>query len=120
MGNLVLVRPRVFGSKGEGTIDLKERKYAYELGVPTVQEDEFNITMPAGFTVDELPEPAKISIAGTTYTSETKMNGNILNYKRRYEIDQVMVPLEKIADLNSASRVIGMDERNSAVFKKAQ
>lgn len=120
MGNLVLVRPRVFGSKGEGTIDMKERKYAYELGVPTLQEDEFNIAIPAGLTVDELPEPAKISIAGTTYSSETKMNGNTLAYKRKYQIDQVLVPLDKITELNSASRVIGMDERTSAVFKKAQ
>jgi hypothetical protein len=118
MGNLVLVRPRVFGSKGAGHIDLKERKYAYELGVPTQQEDEFNISMPAGFTIDELPEPAKISIAGTTYSSETKMNGNTLSYKRKYQVDQVLIPLDKISELNSASRVIGMDERTSAVFKK--
>ncbi len=99
---------------------MKERKYAYELGVPTLQEDEFNIAIPAGLTVDELPEPAKISIAGTTYSSETKMNGNTLAYKRKYQIDQVLVPLDKITELNSASRVIGMDERTSAVFKKAQ
>ena len=120
MGNLVLVRPRVFGSKSEGTIDLKERKYAYELGVPTLQEDEFNITLPAGFVLDELPGPAKVSLAGATYSSETKMNGNILNYKRKYQIDQVVVPLENISDLNSATRVIASDERSAAVFKKAQ
>jgi hypothetical protein len=120
VGNLVLVRPRVFGSKSEETIDLKERKYAYELGVPTLQEDEFNITVPASLKVDELPDPAKISIAGTTYSSETKMNGNTLAYKRKYQIDQVEVPLDKITDLNSATRVIAMDERTSAVFKKAQ
>ena len=119
MGNLMLVRPRVFGQKGEGTIDLKERKYAYELGIPTLQQDEFNITMPAGFVLDELPGPAKVSNAGTTYSSETKMNGNTLAYKRKYQIDQVLVPLDKITDLNSVSRVIGMDERNAAVFKKA-
>jgi hypothetical protein len=120
MGSLVLVRPRVFGSKSEGTIDLKERKYGFVLGAPTLQEDEFNITIPASLKIDELPDPAKISIAGTTYSSETKMNGNTLAYKRKYQIDQVLVPLDKITDLNSASRVIGMDERTSAVFKKAQ
>lgn len=120
MGNLLLIRPRVFGSKAEGTIDLKERKYAYELGVPTVQEDEFNIAVPAGYVADELPSPAKVSSAGTTYTSETKMEGNILAYKRKYEVNNVMVPLDKIPDLNSATRVIAMDERTSAVFKKAQ
>jgi hypothetical protein len=120
MGDLLLVRPRVFGSKSEGTIDLKERKYAYELGVPTVQEDEFNIAVPAGYVVDELPAPANISSAGTTYSSETKMQGNILAYKRKYEVESVLVPLDKIKDLNSATRVIAMDERTSAVFKKAQ
>jgi hypothetical protein len=110
----------VFGTKSEGTVDLKERKYAYLLGVPTLQEDEFNITIPASLKLDELPDAAKESLAGTTYTSETKMNGNTLAYKRKYETNEVMVPLEKITDLNSATRVIAMDERTAAVFKRAQ
>lgn len=119
MGALLLIRPRVFGSKMEGTIDLKERKYAFELGAPTLQTDEFNIAMPAGFTVDELPTPTKVSSPGASYKSEIKMDGNVLSYRREYTLNQVSVPLEGLKELNSTYRQISADERNSAVFKRS-
>jgi hypothetical protein len=119
VGGLLLVRPRVFGSKGAGNIDLKERKYEYELGAPTLQTDEFNITLPAGFVLDELPAPVKVSSIGATYKSEIKMEGNVLSYKREFMLDKVAVPLENLKELNSAYRQISADERNSAVFKRA-
>lgn len=119
MGSLLLVRPRVFGSKGDGGIDLKERKYDYELGPPTLQTDEFNITLPAGFVVDELPAPTKLSGLGASYKSDIKMDGNVLSYKREFMLEKVSVPLENLKELNSYYRQISADERNSAVFKKA-
>src|SRR5947207_10186462 len=113
MGSLLLRRPRGFATRADDIIHINERKYAFELGVPVVQEDEFNIALPAGLVVDELPSPAKISALGTSYTSETKMQGNTLAYKRRYQSEQVVIPLDKITEWNGASRIIAMDERNA-------
>jgi hypothetical protein len=120
MGSMLLVRPRVFGSKSEGIIDLQERKFPFELEAPTLQTDEFDIQLPAGYTVDELPPPTDVKAPEASYTSSTKFENNTIQYKREFKIEQVMVPLEKLGELNGVYRQIIADERNSAVLKKVQ
>ena len=55
-GNLLLVRPRVIGTKASGALESKEpRKYPIEFAAPARDTDTFEITLPAGYEVDELP-----------------------------------------------------------------
>jgi hypothetical protein len=118
VGGLLLIRPRIFGSKAEGLIDLKERKYPVEMEATAIHSDEFNITLPMGFTVDELPAPVKIVSGPISYSSESVLNGTTLKYNRQYKVEQVMVPLEGLEELNRVNRKIAQDERNSAVLKR--
>ena len=52
------------------------------------------------------------------YTSETKVENGVLRYKRSYEIRNVTVPLDKLANLQSFDRSITADERASAVLRR--
>jgi len=121
-GSMVLVRPRVFGSKSEGIIDMKERKYGFEVDQPTLQSDDFEITLPEGYTIDELPAKLNLINPAASYLSESKLedgpNGRkILHYKRTFKVEQVSVPFEKLAELNTVYRKIIADEKNSAILK---
>ena len=57
-GNLLLVRPRVLGEESSGLLETKEpRKFPIEFEGPLRDTDSFEITVPAGYEVDDLPAP---------------------------------------------------------------
>jgi len=117
-GNLMLVRPRVLGTKSSGLLDTKEpRKYPVEFGGPSQDTDTFEITLPPGYVVDDLPPAANADYPFASYHSKTEVTGNVLRYTRSIEVKQLAVPLEKVADLKRFYQIINGDERNTAVLK---
>lgn len=118
-GPLLLVRPRVVGEKG-GYFDLtKPRHYPYEIDAPVLDRDTVEITLPDGFKVDELPDPAKASYGFGEYTSKTEAAGNVLKYTREYKMSTTLVPLDRVDQLKKLFSEITSDEKNMAVLKKA-
>ncbi|HEV1995593.1 MAG TPA: DUF3857 domain-containing protein [Candidatus Acidoferrum sp.] len=119
-GNLLLVRPRVIGSKSSAMLDTKEpRKYAVEFEGPSRDTDTFEITLPPGYEVDDLPPPVNEEHSFASYHSKTEVNGNVLRFSRTWEIKQLTVPLEKVEELKRLYHRIAGDERNTAVLKPA-
>jgi len=117
-GNLLLVRPRVIGSKVLGFLETKEpREFAIELEEPTRDTDTFEITIPAGFAVDDLPPPVDADYSFASYHSKTVVNGNIVGYTRTFELKELSVPVNKAEDLRKFYRIIAGDERNTVVLK---
>lgn len=117
-GNLLLVRPRVLGAKGDGVLETKEpRQFPIEFEGPVEDTDSFEITLPAGYTVDDLPPPADADFGFASYHSKTELKGNVLNYTRTFEVKQLSVPVSQAADLKKFYRIIASDERNTAVLK---
>jgi hypothetical protein len=118
-GPLLLVRPRVVGEMA-GAFDVtKPRHYAYEFDAPFLRSDTVEITLPEGYSVDELPEPAKAIFPFAEYTSKAEKEGNILKYSRQYRMQTTQVPVERIEQLRKLFAQIGTDEKNMAVLKKA-
>ena len=119
-GGLMLVRPRVVGEWAGGWDPNKPRHYAYEFLGPYLSSDNVEITLPEGFTVDELPDPAKAAFPFGEYTSKTEWAGNTLKYTRSYKVAATEVPFEKIDELKKLFSQINMDEKNMAVLKRTQ
>jgi hypothetical protein len=117
-GPLLLVRPRVIGEMAGAYDSSKPRHYAYEIEAPFIRRDDIQITLPEGFQIDELPEPAKASFAFGDYVSKTEKVGNTLRYTRQYKMDTTLVPLEKMGDLKKMFSQINLDEKNMAVLKR--
>jgi transglutaminase-like putative cysteine protease len=118
-GNLLILHPRVVGEKGSSILTGKPRKYPIEFEEATRQDDLFDIALPAGYVVDELPQPVQVDCAYGTYKSEVQVTGNILHYKRTYEIKEVMVPTQKLDEVKNFLHQIATDERSSAVLRRA-
>lgn len=119
-GNLLLVRPRVLGVKADAILETKEaRRFPVEFPDPRRDSDTFEITLPPGYEVDELPPPTDLEYTFGSYHSKTVAEGNVLRYTRNYEIKQLSVPLTQVEDLKRFYRVIASDERNTAVLKPA-
>lgn len=117
-GNLLLVRPRVLGSKSSGVLETKEpRKFPMEFDGPWRDTDSFEIALPPGYEVDELPPPADVDYSFGSYHSKTETSGQTLHYTRSVEIKELSVPVEKMDQLRKFYRIIASDERNTAVLK---
>ena len=119
-GNLLLVRPRVLGSKSSGVLETKEpRKFPLEFEGPSRDTDTFDITLPQGYEVDELPPPTDADYSFGSYHSKTEASGQTLHYTRALEIKELSVPVGKMEELRKFYRMIAADERNTAVLKPA-
>jgi hypothetical protein len=119
-GNLLLVRPRFIGNKSSDLLETKEpRKYPVEFDGPAQDTDTFEIAIPAGYEVDDLPPPVNADYSFASYHSKTEVNGNTLKYTRTFEVKELSVPLSKVDDLKKFYRIIAGDERSTAVLKPA-
>jgi Domain of Unknown Function with PDB structure (DUF3857)/Transglutaminase-like superfamily len=117
-GNLLLVRPRVVGVKSSDLLETKEpRQYPVVFEGPSRDMDLFEITMPTGYEVDDLPQPVSADFGFASYHSKAEVSGNVLRYARTFEVKEASVPLAKMEDLKKLYRIIASDERNTAVLK---
>jgi hypothetical protein len=117
-GNLLLLRPRVVGVKSSDLLETKEpRQYPVVFEGPSRDMDLFEITMPTGYEVDDLPQPVSADFGFASYHSKAEVSGNVLRYARTFEVKEASVPLAKMEDLKKLYRIIANDERNTAVLK---
>ncbi|HEX3818942.1 MAG TPA: DUF3857 and transglutaminase domain-containing protein [Candidatus Sulfotelmatobacter sp.] len=117
-GGLLLVRPRVLGVKANGLLETKEpRKFPIEFEGPTRDTDAFDITIPSGYVVDDLPPAVDADYGFASYHSKTEVKGNLIHYSRTFEVKELSVPVAQAADLKKFYRIIAGDERNTVVLK---
>jgi transglutaminase-like putative cysteine protease len=118
-GDLLLVRPRVLGSKSSALLETKEpRQYPVEFAGPERDTDVFEISLPPGYEMEELPPPVNVDDDFASYHSKTEIVGRALRYTRTFEIKELSVPVSKAGQLKDFYRIIAGDERNSAVLKR--
>jgi hypothetical protein len=119
VGPLLMVRPRVLGTYSLN-VDHKKRELPIDLRETMRGTDEFDIALPEGYVVDELPDPVKLDVGFASYESSTELRGKSLHYSRTYTLRQVELPAEKYPALQHLASVIEADEQGRAVLKKAQ
>lgn len=117
MGSLLMVRPRVLGADGPRP-DRKPRHVPIDLRETMVARDDYDIHLPPGYAVDELPEPVKLDLGFASYESATEVRDNVLHYRRTYTVREVTLPPDRYADVQKLANVIAADEQSSAVLKK--
>ncbi len=120
-GPLLLVRPRVLGSDARdvpGVMDGEARMYPIELGHPGVWTDSYDIRLPAGYTLDEAPDPVNLDLPFASYSSTVAAKGDVLHFEREYVVKQVDVPAAQAATFRELEDAIIDDEKGMAVLKK--
>lgn len=117
-GDLLLLRPRVIGTKARAILETKEpRRFPVEFEGPVRDVDQFEITLPPGYEVEELPPPVDADFGFASYHSKTESKGNVVGYTRTFEVKELSVPVSKAEELKKFYRIIASDERNTAVIK---
>lgn len=120
-GALLLLRPRVVGSDARVVSDVMEskaRKFPIEIGHPGEWRDSFDIALPNGFVVDEIPDPVNLDMDFASYHASVTAKSSLLHYERDYVVRQVEVPASRAADFRKFESAIEEDEQAAAVLKK--
>ncbi len=118
-GDLLVVRPRVFGSKSTSFLETHEkREHPIEFASALRDTDVFDIALPAGYQVDDLPPAVDIDDGFAAYHSKTEVRGHALRYSRTFEIRELSVPADKATQLRDFYRAVWADERAEAVLKR--
>jgi len=119
-GDLLLVRPRVLGSKAQGFLETKDpRKFPIEFPGPALDTDAFEITLPPGYVVDELPDPVNADYNFGSYHSKIEVSGPVIRYTRSYEIKELTVAPANADEVKKFNRIIAGDERSLVMLKPA-
>jgi len=116
-GSLLLVRPRVIGSDAIA-FDDKPRTVPIDLSATGRWRDSFDITLPAGYVVDETPDPVSLDLDFASYHSTITAKGDKLHYERELIVKQVELSASRAADFRKFEGAILMDEKGTAVLKK--
>ncbi len=94
-GDLLLVRPRVIGSDVERFND-KPRQYPIDLGETGTWRDTIDVSLPAGYVVDDMPEPVSVDVGFASYKSEVKAGDGVLHYSREYVVKDLDLAARQI------------------------
>jgi len=117
-GNLLLVRPRVMGNKGMSILETKEpRVFPIEFDGPARDTDVFEIAIPEGYVVDDLPPPVDAEYTFASYHAKTEVANRVIRYSRTFEQKELSVPVAKADELKKFYRLISSDERGTVVLK---
>ncbi len=116
-GDLLLVRPRVLGSDAIPFND-KVRKYPVDLEETGKWQDSFDIRLPAGYVVDELPAAVTLDTDFASYHSSVTAKENALHYEREYIVNQLELPPQEYPKMTKLMGAILEDEQATAVLKK--
>jgi Domain of Unknown Function with PDB structure (DUF3857)/Transglutaminase-like superfamily len=118
-GDLLLIRPRLLGVKASPLLETNEPRHAaIEFDEPQRDTDVFEIAVPAGYEIDELPLPIHAETSFASYDSRTEMIGRMMRYTRTFELRELTLPAAQASELKEFYRLIARDERTTAVFKR--
>lgn len=116
-GSLLLVRPRVVGDLAWGLSD-KPRTVPISFEGLGEWQDSVDVKIPAGYTVDDVPDPVNVDVGFATYTSQVKAEGDVLHYQRQYVLKKLSLSSDDYGELRKLEAAITTDENSAAVLKK--
>jgi hypothetical protein len=117
MGSLLMLRPRVLGTDAF-PLNRKQRSLPIDLRETMQSTDSFDIKLPPGYTIDELPEPVKLDLGFASYESASTLTDGILHYTRTFTVKQITLPASKYSDLQHLASGINADEQNNAILTR--
>jgi Domain of Unknown Function with PDB structure (DUF3857)/Transglutaminase-like superfamily len=118
-GQLFLLRPCALGNKGGDLLEGKPRQQPVVFRHTTHESDTFDVSYPAEYSIDELPQAVKYEYPFATYKSDLRVDEHVLHYTRTYELRAIQVPVQQLEGLKQLFRQIADDERAYAILNSS-
>jgi hypothetical protein len=99
--------------------DDKPRTVPIDLNATGHWHDSYDIALPDGYVVDEVPDPVNLEMEFASYHSSVSSKGSLLHYERDYKVKELVLPADKDAEFRHLEGAIQADEKSTVVLKKA-
>lgn len=110
----------MLGVKTQRVDKLKQpREYPIEFSAVESDSDSFEIALPAGYQVDDLPPAVDVEYSFASYHSTTQVENGAIHYRRTYQVKQLTVPAGKVEEVQKFYQVVAGDERNMVVLRQS-
>jgi hypothetical protein len=116
-GPLMLVRPRVVASYAQ-PFTAKPRTVPINLYATGHWHDSYDIALPDGYVVDEMPDPVNVDTEFASYHSKIEAKDKTLHYERDYTVRQIELAADKQKEFGHFEGMILSDEKATVVLKK--
>ena len=120
-GNRILFTVNAFNNNGYVPDRYRNRKLSFEIQRGYLDEDEFVIQLPEGFTIEAIPTEKSIDTDFGTYQVfiEEDKEANSISYKRKLLLKKGVYPKEKYADYrNFRKQTARADNAQIVLVKK--
>jgi len=120
-GPLIILRPRILGSHAHVVAEVMEgrpRIYPIELGHPGRWHDSFDVVVPQGYAVDDIPDPVKVDLDFASFHASVTSKDGHLHYDSEYVVRDVEIPASRAGEFKNLESAILSFEKSSAILKK--
>ena len=115
-GKLLLVPANLFQTRRNRAFTHAERKYPIYFPFPFTEHDYVSIEVPAGFSVESVPQQQDVSLKYARYQNLAQFDGAHLITQRRLAFNGVFVPLEKYPELKDFFGKVKTGDEQQAVL----
>ena len=116
-GGMLLVRSRVV-EDWTPYFDEKPRSLPINLTEAKYMHQRLTINLPAGYVVDDLPDPVKLSTDFGSYSSSVSVKDDKLTYERTLQVTTNELPANRILELGAFESAILRDQKAVVVLVK--
>jgi hypothetical protein len=123
VGDMIYVNPLFFSSWKENPFKSPERFFDVDFSYPMDYSTTVNLTLPEGYTVDELPKPIVIQLSnsGGEYRRLLQLEGNQLSVVSRLRINYALFGVETYKELRAFfDQVVTVSEEQVVLKKKTE
>ena len=119
-GDLMYLNPMLVYGVEENPFKLEDRKYPVDYSFPIEKTYSFQIKIPEGYVVEEVPEPMNISLEGKAaqFTYSLNASENLLQLTSRLRINKALFPSTEYAALKEFYNIIVDKHATQVVLRK--
>ncbi|MBN1599772.1 MAG: DUF3857 and transglutaminase domain-containing protein [Bacteroidales bacterium] len=121
-GDHLYFNPILFNRMKENLFKNDERKYPVDYNYPIHKRMIFNITIPEGYTFEEIPAPQRIALTdnGGRFIYTASRMGQVLSINCDFQLNQTIYPSTNYGELKKFYEIIVAKQAEQVVLKKTQ
>ena len=122
MGNMIYINPIVSGKIAENPLKQDERLLPIEFVVSVKNNYTFNLTLPEGYVVDELPKSINVSTPDKSANLKymVRVLGNRIQLSHSWQIKESFYTADKFGELKEFYAILVSKQNEQIVLKKVE
>lgn len=122
MDDFIYCSPAVYNCFKENPFKLEERAYPVEIPYPFSQQFVLNLTLPEGYTIEDLPESARVVLPnkGGSFLYMVKQSGQQLQIISKIKVSQLQFSPEEYQTIKTFFDLIIEKNEAQIVLQKSQ